>query len=223
MLVRGCWFSPGAPASSTTTIGHHDITEILLKVALKHQKSIMWNQCPSPLMLWVRIPLMRGVLYTTLRNNVCQWLTTDLWFSPGTPVSSTNKTDFHNITEILLKVVLNTITLSLCSGHNMQVPYMYMYVEQSTLDKHWFKKYHGENTFKKTIWNGWNVICYVLFCVLILQFFYKFGTVGWTQYKIICTHHGTGEKILGKLCISICLFLSCIQINLIFRDKVCTV
>jgi len=32
------------------------------------------------------------------------------WFSPGTPVSSTNiKTDLHNITEILLKVALNTI------------------------------------------------------------------------------------------------------------------
>ena len=31
------------------------------------------------------------------------------WFSPGTPVSSTNKTDSHDITEILLKVVLYTI------------------------------------------------------------------------------------------------------------------
>jgi len=31
-------------------------------------------------------------------------------FSPGTPVSSTNKTDIHDITEILLKVALNTIT-----------------------------------------------------------------------------------------------------------------
>ena len=30
----------------------------------------------------------------------------------GTPVSSTNKTDCHNITEILLKVVLNTINLT---------------------------------------------------------------------------------------------------------------
>ena len=29
------------------------------------------------------------------------------------PVSSTNKTDRHDITEILLKVVLNTITLTL--------------------------------------------------------------------------------------------------------------
>ena len=32
------------------------------------------------------------------------------WFSLGTPVSSTNETDRHNITEILLKVALNTIT-----------------------------------------------------------------------------------------------------------------
>jgi hypothetical protein len=31
---------------------------------------------------------------------------------PGTPVSSTNKTDRHDITEILLKVTLNTIPLS---------------------------------------------------------------------------------------------------------------
>ena len=31
--------SPGTPASSTTKSGRHDIAEILLKVALKHQKS----------------------------------------------------------------------------------------------------------------------------------------------------------------------------------------
>jgi hypothetical protein len=31
-------------------------------------------------------------------------------FSPGTPVSATNKTDRHDIAEILLKVALNTIT-----------------------------------------------------------------------------------------------------------------
>ena len=35
------------------------------------------------------------------------------WFSTCTLVSSTNKTDRHNITEILLKVALNTITLTL--------------------------------------------------------------------------------------------------------------
>jgi hypothetical protein len=32
-----------------------------------------------------------------------------LWFSPGTPVYSSNKTDRHDITEILLKVALSTI------------------------------------------------------------------------------------------------------------------
>jgi hypothetical protein len=31
------------------------------------------------------------------------------WFSPGPTVSSINKTDRHDITEILLKVALNTI------------------------------------------------------------------------------------------------------------------
>ena len=51
------------------------------------------------------------VLDTTLCDKVCQWLVTDRWFSPGTPVSSTNKTDRHDITEISMKVVLNTINL----------------------------------------------------------------------------------------------------------------
>jgi hypothetical protein len=46
---------------------------------------------------------------TTIGDQVCQWLTSDLWFSLGTPVSSTNKTDRHDTTEILLKVALNTI------------------------------------------------------------------------------------------------------------------
>jgi hypothetical protein len=38
----------------------------------------------------------------------CQSLATGRWFSPGPPVSSTNKTDRHDIPEILLKVALNT-------------------------------------------------------------------------------------------------------------------
>jgi hypothetical protein len=39
LLAHGQWFSPDTPASSTTKTGRHDIAEILLKVALKHQKS----------------------------------------------------------------------------------------------------------------------------------------------------------------------------------------
>ena len=64
------------------------------------------NQCISPLMLWVRFSIRSG--YTTL-DKVCQWLATGQWFSPGIPVSSTNKTDRHDIIEILLKATLSTI------------------------------------------------------------------------------------------------------------------
>ena len=67
------------------------------------------SQCLSSLKLWVQIPLRQGVLDTTLCDKVCQWLPECRWFSPSTPVASTNKTDLHDITEILLKVALNTI------------------------------------------------------------------------------------------------------------------
>ena len=45
-------------------------------------------------------------------EKACQWLPTGQWFSSGTPVSSTKKTDRHDITETLFKVVLNTINLN---------------------------------------------------------------------------------------------------------------
>ena len=70
------------------------------------------NQCLSPLMLWAWILLRHGVLDTTLCDKVFEWLAAGRWFSPGILVSSTNKTDRHDISEILLKVVLNTITLT---------------------------------------------------------------------------------------------------------------
>ena len=65
------------------------------------------NQCLSPLMLWVRISMRSRC--TTLCDKVCQWLATGRWFSPAPPVSYTNKTDHHDIAEILLKVELSTI------------------------------------------------------------------------------------------------------------------
>jgi hypothetical protein len=43
---------------------------------------------------------------TAICDKVCQLLATGLWFSP---VSSTNKTEHNDTTEILLKVALNTI------------------------------------------------------------------------------------------------------------------
>ena len=49
-------------------------------------------------------PFRRGVLDTTLIHVIK--FAASRWFSPGTPVSSTNKTDHHDITDILLKVAL---------------------------------------------------------------------------------------------------------------------
>ena len=44
-----------------------------------------------------------------IQHYVIKSLTTGHWFSLGTPIFSTNKTDRQDITEILLKVALNTI------------------------------------------------------------------------------------------------------------------
>ena len=73
-------------------------------------------------MLWVRISIRARC--TTLCDKVCQWLATGRWFSPGPPVSSTNKTARQDTAEILLKVALNTIKqtnkliMSKCSSMN---------------------------------------------------------------------------------------------------------
>ena len=48
--------------------------------------------------------------YIEIYDKVRQRLVAGRWFSP---VSSTNKTDIHDITEILLKVALITKTLTL--------------------------------------------------------------------------------------------------------------
>ena len=59
-------------------------------------------------------PVHGEVYSATLCDKVCQCLAVGRLFSPGTPVSSINKIDRHDITEILLKVALNSITLTVC-------------------------------------------------------------------------------------------------------------
>jgi hypothetical protein len=51
---------------------------------------------------------------------VCDGILTGRWFSPGPPVSSTNKTDPYDIAEILLKVALKP--LSKQSTRNIKKP-----------------------------------------------------------------------------------------------------
>jgi hypothetical protein len=88
--------------------GHHGRDHMIVgfpttcAISAYHHWSCEFESCSS-----------KGVLGTTLCDKVCQWLATGRWFSPGTLVSSTNKADRHNTTEVLLKVALNTITLTL--------------------------------------------------------------------------------------------------------------
>ena len=51
--------------------------------------------------------MLQGVLDITLSDQVCQRLATGCLFSPDSPISSINKTEY--IAEILLKMALNTI------------------------------------------------------------------------------------------------------------------
>ena len=53
-----------------------------------------------------------GEVYS-IQHYVIKFVSDLQQFSPSSPVYSTNKTDRHNVTEILLKVVLNTINLTL--------------------------------------------------------------------------------------------------------------
>jgi hypothetical protein len=53
LLAHGGWFSPGTPASSTTKTGRHDIAEILLKVALRHQNQSNLDNSIYPGVLFV--------------------------------------------------------------------------------------------------------------------------------------------------------------------------
>ena len=74
---------------------------IFITYELWNITSIYWRIWYTTINVW-----WRGVLDTTLCDKVCQWPATGRRFSP---VSSTNKTDRHDITEILLKVALCTI------------------------------------------------------------------------------------------------------------------
>jgi hypothetical protein len=74
------------------------------------------------------ISSFRISICTTLSDEICQWLATGRWFSPSTQVSSINKTDRHDITEILLKVALNTIKQT-----NKHRSLVYVFIERQQL------------------------------------------------------------------------------------------
>jgi predicted amidohydrolase len=84
-------------------MNHH----IIISFAIYNVSYYMFNSLNST----------HGEVYK-LYDKVCKFPAEGWWFSPGSPVSSSNKTDRHYITEIVLKVALNTITTSLTLNVN---------------------------------------------------------------------------------------------------------
>jgi hypothetical protein len=78
-------------------------------IRANHMISLITSSTTDPMSILAKYNKIH-IKINKICGKVCQWLPTGLWFSPGTPISSTNKTDRHDITEILLKVALNTIT-----------------------------------------------------------------------------------------------------------------
>ena len=103
----------------------------------------------APLSYIIRILPRGGALDTTLCDKNCQWLADGWWFSRGTLVSSTNKTDHHDIAEILLKVALNTITLTLSCIFRKILTNLIWFIWQHFLeDTDFLWKIHCNKDFK---------------------------------------------------------------------------
>ena len=68
--------------------GHHACDHIVVEFTTTYAISAYHHySCDFESLSW------RGVLDTTIYDQVCQWLTTGRWYSPSSPVSSTYKTE----------------------------------------------------------------------------------------------------------------------------------
>ena len=114
-----------------------------------------------------------GVLDATLCDKVCRWLMVGRWFSPGTPVSSTNKPDRHNKTEISL-ICGKTITIALVtfkkrlkvmhaciwylattSGKNI-IPSRYVFHSRLLCTQYTITEYYKTAT-EQPVFSGWQI------------------------------------------------------------------
>ena len=96
------------------TICSSDILLRLRQFASFISVNILKRQSQSP-QFFFNLHLIRQDIYqlddTILCDKVFRWLATGRWFSPDTPVSSTNKNYLHDVTEVLLKVAWNILIL----------------------------------------------------------------------------------------------------------------
>ena len=91
---------------------------------------------------------LRGVLDATSCDKLYQRIVVGRWFFPGTAVSSTNKADRHDIATILLKVALNTITLT-----------PHLYVENDNSSRYCFISILMYNTYIFINHSKWKLGC----------------------------------------------------------------
>jgi hypothetical protein len=99
----------------------------------------------------------RGVLDITLCDKVCQLPVTGCWFYPSNPVSSTNKTDRHNITDILLKVAIHIINNKLQTFHER----FYINIQSQAINNSLFS-YQYQNSEET---KNYNLNNHINFCV----------------------------------------------------------
>ena len=102
----------------------------------------------------------QGVFDTTLCDKVCQWLVTGCWFFLGTPVPPTNKTGRLDITEILLKVALNTITLTLYRNTQMNSRQKYTCTSKwKSLNSNWtYNKSQDKQVLIRKCYYAWQKV-----------------------------------------------------------------
>ena len=100
--------SPGGPNQKLLKICYFPIKHATL--CMKNKDWLSWNQDMSDLIdmsTWWLLHQWVGTIQIKLNAlTISQWLAAGRWFFPGTPVSSTNKTDHHNIAEIWLNNII---------------------------------------------------------------------------------------------------------------------
>ena len=104
---------------SCSVIHNMNLTSFKWSPVLKDNKGVLLIQVwPCIIILWVN--RKSALILSFSYIGIYQWLTRGQWFSSGTPVSSTNNTDRHDIAEILSKVALNTIIQPALIGYCLQ-------------------------------------------------------------------------------------------------------
>jgi hypothetical protein len=112
------------------------------------------------------------------KYTVCQWLVVGRWFSPSTSISPTNKTDHHDITEILLKMALNTLILT-SNPLNIQLNLLSRTLINLTLDTSNVKGYSFVIVFTLTLSHIVQQLGYFNCAVYKIRifFYHKYGSL----------------------------------------------